>query len=586
MTPKTSPLRAIRALVVPASLAFGAASSARAAEPPADLVLRNGLIVTMDAARPRAEAMAARGATIVAVGSWREVQPYVGPRTEVIDLQGRLAVPGFIEGHGHFMGIGRARLGLDLTTAQSWDAIVTMVAGAARTAAPGAWIVGRGWHQEKWNPKPSPSVEGFPTHQALSAVSPHNPVLLVHASGHAAFANAKAMELAGITRDTTDPAGGEILRDSRGEATGLLRETAQRPVDRALARARERRSAAEIEAEERKVVQLATDECLSKGITTFEDAGSPFETIDLFKRLAGEGRLGIRLWVMARDSMEALRDKLARYRTVDAADHRLTVRAIKHAIDGALGSRGAWLLEPYADLPTSTGLNTTPIPVIEETARLALQHGYQLCVHAIGDRANRETLDLYERAFRSRGGGKDLRWRVEHAQHLHPDDIPRFAQLGVIAAMQGVHCTSDGPWVVARLGEKRAREGAYVWRKLLQRGAVIANGTDAPVEDVSPVASFYSSVTRRLADGSLFYSDQRMTREEALRSYTLDAAYAGFEETSRGSLVPGKLADVTVLSRDIMSVPEDQIAGAEVVYTILGGKVAYTRQAERPAQSR
>ena len=561
-------------LLAVATIADG---NAAAPAPPADLVLRNGTIVTMDPARPRVQALAARGDTIVAVGSWSEIEPLVGPRTEVIDLQGRLAIPGFIEGHGHFTGMGRVRLGLDLAAARSWEEIVAMVAQAARQAAPGEWILGRGWHQEKWASPPSPSVEGFPTHEALSRVSPANPVLLTHASGHASFANAKAMELAGITRETRDPAGGQILRDVRGEPIGAFRETADEALRRALAEARARRTPAQVEAEERKVVELATRECLSKGITTFHDAGSPFTTIDLFKQLADQGRLGIRLWVMVRDTIEAQRANLARYRMIDTGDKRLTVRAIKHSIDGALGSRGAWLLAPYADLPGSTGLNTTPIPDIEASARLALEHGFQLCVHAIGDRANRETLDLYERAFRAYRGVKDLRWRVEHAQHLHPDDIPRFARLGVIASMQGVHCTSDGPWVPKRLGDQRSREGAYVWQKLLQSGALIANGTDAPVEDVSPIASFHASVTRRLADGTAFYPDQRMTREQALRSYTLDAAYAGFQETSRGSLVAGKLADVTVLSRDILSLPEDEIPGTEVVYTILGGKIAYRK---------
>jgi predicted amidohydrolase YtcJ len=568
-----------RRAVVLALLGLATIGDSQAAPPtrPADLVLRNGVIVTMDAARPRAQALAARGDSIVAVGSWHDVESYVGPRTEVIDLQGRLAIPGFIEAHGHFAGIGRVRLGLDLAAARSWEEIVAMVAEAARQAPPGEWILGRGWHQEKWAHPPSLSVEGFPTHEALSRVSPANPVLLTHASGHASFANAKAMELAGISSETRDPDGGQILRDARGEPIGVFRETADEPLERALAEARARRTPAQVEAEDRKVVELATHECLSKGITTFHDAGSPFTTIDLFKRLADQGQLGIRLWVMVRDTVEAQRANLARYRMIDVGDKRLTVRAIKHAIDGALGSRGAWLLAPYADLPGSTGLNTTPIPVIEESARLAVQHGFQLCVHAIGDRANRETLDLYERAFRARGGGKDLRWRIEHAQHLHPDDIPRFARLAVIAAMQGVHCTSDGPWVPKRLGDRRSREGAYVWQKLLQSGAVIANGTDAPVEDVSPIASFHASVTRRLADGTAFYPDQRMTREQALRSYTLDAAFAAFQETSRGSLALGKLADITVLSRDIMSVPDDQILGTEVVYTILGGKVAYRK---------
>ena len=564
-----------------AGLAVAASTSPRptAAAPPepADLVLRNGRIVTMDPARPSAEALAARGETIVAVGSWPEVEPFVGPRTEVIDLGGRLAVPGLIEGHGHFTGIGETRLGLDLTQARSWDQIVAMVAQAAAAAAPGEWIVGRGWHQEKWTSPPAPAVEGFPVHASLSRVSPRNPVLLEHASGHAAFVNGQALERGGIGRRTRPPAGGEILRDSRGEPTGLLRETAAGPVEQALADARDRRTPAQVEAHFRKVVELATRECLSKGITSFQDAGSSFETIDGLERLADEGALGLRLWVMVRDDPPALAEKLARYRTVGGGAKRLTVRAIKHSLDGALGSRGAWLLAPYSDLAESTGLETTPLAVIEETARLALRHGYQLCVHAIGDRANRETLDLFERAFRARGNGKDLRWRIEHAQHLHPADIPRFGALGVIAAMQGIHATSDGPWVPRRLGERRTAEGAYVWQKLLGGGAVIANGTDAPVEDVNPIASFYASVSRRLPDGSVFHADQRMSREQALRSYTIDAAFAAFEDESKGSLVPGKLADVTVLSRDIMSVPEAEIPGTEVVYTVLGGKVAYKK---------
>jgi predicted amidohydrolase YtcJ len=552
-------------------------STAAAPPEPADLVLRNGRLVTLDPARPVAEALAARGERIVAVGSWADVEPHVGPRTSVLDLAGRLAVPGFIEGHGHFMGLGETKLGLDLTRARSWDDIVALVAEAARGAAAGEWILGRGWHQEKWDAAPTPSVEGFPVHRSLSLVSPRNPVLLEHASGHASFVNAKALELAGIGRDTPPPPGGEILRDARGEPTGLLRETAAGPVERALADARARRAPAQVEADFRKVVDLATRESLAKGITTFQDAGSSFATIDRLRRLAGEGALGIRLWVMVRDDPAALAEKLGPYRTVGAGKDRLTVRAIKHSLDGALGSRGAWLLEPYSDLPTTSGLETTPLAVIEQTARLALQHGYQLCVHAIGDRANRETLDLFERTFRPRGGGRDLRWRIEHAQHLHPDDVPRFGRLGVIAAMQGVHATSDGPWVPRRLGERRTREGAYVWQKLLRTGALIANGTDAPVEDVDPIASFHSSVSRRLADGTVFLPEERMTREQALRSYTIDAAWAGFEEGIKGSLEAGKLADMTVLSRDILGVPEAEIPGTTVVYTILGGRVVHPR---------
>ena len=294
--------------------------------------------------------------------------------------------------------------------------------------------------------------------------------------------------------------------------------------------------------------------------------------------MASEGKLRLRLWVMIRDSNERMAQRLAAYRLVDGYGKRLTIRAIKHSIDGALGSRGAWLLEPYSDLPSSTGLETTPVATIEETAKLAMANGYQLCVHAIGDRANRETLNIFEAAFKANPDKKDVRWRIEHAQHLHPADIPRFGKLGVIASMQGIHCTSDAVFVPARLGAKRSEEGAYVWQKLMKSGAVVSNGTDAPVEDVDPIASYYASVTRRLKDGSTFYPDQRMSRQEALRSYTRNAAYAAFEEGSKGSLAVGKLADVTVLSKDILSVPDDEIQGARVDYTIVGGAIAYERK--------
>jgi predicted amidohydrolase YtcJ len=280
---------------------------------------------------------------------------------------------------------------------------------------------------------------------------------------------------------------------------------------------------------------------------------------------------------MLRASNTELAAKLPRYRIIGEGDNHLTVRAIKRMMDGALGSRGAWFLAPYADKPESSGLATEQPADIRRTAGLAIEHGFQLCVHAIGDRANRETLDIYEQAFRANPGKKDLRWRIEHAQHIDPADIPRFGKLGVVAAMQGIHCTSDAPYVLLRLGARRAAEGAYVWQKLMQSGAVVGNGTDAPVEDVSPIASFYATVSRRLKDGSVFYPDQRMSREEALRSYTRNNAWAGFEEDLKGSLETGKLADVTVLSRDIMTVPEEQIPSTEVVYTVVGGKVVYAR---------
>jgi predicted amidohydrolase YtcJ len=548
----------------------------------ADLVLQHGTIITMDEGQPRAQALAIRRGRIVAIGSDDVVAPYVGPGTLSIDLAGSTTIPGFIEGHGHFLSLGEAKMGLDLRKTTSWDEIVAMVRDAARSSRPGEWIVGRGWHQEKWTTLPRPSVEGFPVHAALSAISPNNPVLLTHASGHATIANGKAMEMAGITSSTPNPDGGEILHDSRGEPIGVFRENAQQLVRAARIQALAARTVGKIDADNRKAVRLATNECLSKGVTSFEDAGSSFAEIEFFKKLADEESLTIRLWVMADDSLFKMKQDFPRQRVVGYGNNHLTVRAIKCYMDGALGARGAWLLQPYSDFPSSTGLNTTPIDSIAELAELAIRDSLQICVHAIGDRANRETLDLYQRVFSLHPDRANLRWRIEHAQHLHPSDIPRFGSLGVIAAMQGIHCTSDAPFVLTRLGEERAKEGAYVWRSLLDNGAVIVNGTDTPVEDVDPIPCYYASVTRKLADGSVFYPDQRMTRLEALRSYTLDAAYGAFEEGVKGSLTPGKLADIAILSGNLLEVSEDQIPAIYVLATIVDGKIAY----ERPGQKR
>ena len=536
---------------------------------PADLVLHNGKIVTVDDANPEAQALAVRGNEIVAVGTNDEVDAYRSEMTAVIDLDGRLAIPGFIEGHGHFLGVGNAQMQLRLMDTQNWEEVVSMVAAAVEQVEPGQLIRGRGWHQEKWDPLPEPNIEGFPFHDRLSEVSPDNPVLLTHASGHATFANARAMEMSGITRNTPNPDGGEILRDSRNNPIGVFRETASRLLSAASADA--------TPPDPRRQVELAVAEALSKGVTSFQDAGSSFETVDLLKSMVDDGSLGIRLWVMLRESNEALAARGADYRMVGYGDNHLTVRAIKRSIDGALGSRGAWLLEPYSDSPESTGLNTTTPESISNTAAWAIANDFQLCVHAIGDRANRETLDIFQRVFEANPDKSDLRWRDEHTQHLHPDDIPRFAELGVIASMQGVHCTSDAPYVVARLGEQRAEQGAYVWKTLLETGAVVSNGTDAPVEDVSPLASYYATVSRKLADGSVFYPDQRLSRLEALQTYTINAAFAAFEEDIKGSLSVGKLADITVLSKDVMTISEDEIPSTEVLYTIVGGKVMYSQ---------
>ncbi|HSR68807.1 MAG TPA: amidohydrolase [Acidobacteriota bacterium] len=545
-----------------------AAACGGTAQQPADLVLKNGKIATVDENNSEVQALAAREGRIVALGSDADIEAYLGPSTEVVDLQGRRAIPGFIEGHGHFMGIGNAELILDLTTPRSWQEIVDLVAAAVEKSEPGEWIMGRGWHQDKWQSVPDPNYEGFPYHDGLSKVSPDNPVMLTHASGHAAFVNAKALQVSGVDGGTPDPQGGEILRDSKGKLVGLLRETAQRLMD----------TPDGSEERARKMAELAAQECLRKGITSFQDAGSGFQTIDLFKTLVDEGKMPLRLWVMIRASNESLEKNLADYRVEGYGDNKLTVRAIKVSIDGALGSRGAWLLEPYSDAPELTGLNLVPMDEVYETAQLAIEHDYQLCIHAIGDRGNREVLNLYEKVFQEHPDKSGLRWRIEHAQHLHPDDIERFAGLEVIASMQAVHATSDGPWVPDRLGEKRSREGAYLWKTLLESGAVVTNGTDAPVEDVSPIASYYSAVSRMMVNGKRFYPDERLNREQALRTYTINNAYAAFEEDLKGSLEVGKLADVTVLSKDILEIPEEEIPTAQVDHTIVGGEIVYTRK--------
>ena len=318
----------------------------------------NGKIVTVDDAVPEAQALAVRGDRIVALGSSAEIRRYAGPATQVVDLQGQLAIPGFIEGHGHFNGVGTAELQLKLMKTTSWDEIVSMVAAAVKTAKPGQWIYGRGWHQEKWTSRPNPHVEGFPTHASLDAASPDNPVVLTHASGHASFANGRALQLSGVTKTTPNPSGGEIIRDASGEPTGLLRERASGLIRGGTGEPG--LTAEERLARARKVLELASREAVSKGVTTFQDAGASFSDVDLMKAMVDEGKLGVRLWVMIRENNAALAQNLAKYRMVDYGSGHLTVRAIKHSIDGALGSRGAWLLEPYPDKPDSTGLNTTP----------------------------------------------------------------------------------------------------------------------------------------------------------------------------------------------------------------------------------
>lgn len=552
-------------MVGPLSLSIGVIVAGWASPETATLVLRHGKIVTMNPAQPQAQAIAIVGDRIAAIGSDEDVQTLVAPSTRVIDLGGKLVVPGFIESHGHLLGIGQAKVVLDLVGTTSEEQIAQMVKSRAAQVPPGQWIVGRGWDQNDWPEK------RFPTFRSITAAAPDHPVYLTRIDGHAGWANQKAMELAGLGKDTPDPAGGRLIRDEHGRPTGVFIDRAQELITSKIP--------PPSRTQQKQALMLAIQECLAWGVTSFHDAGASRQVIDLYKELLRENKLALRLYVMlAGGDQDLLNDYFTRGPEIGLGDQRLTIRAIKLVADGALGSRGAALLEDYADDPGNKGLLILSEDQIVRVADRALRHGFQVCTHAIGDRANRVVLDAYARAFRQHPQVKDPRFRLEHAQILDEADIPRLAHLGVIASMQATHCTSDMPWVPDRLGQARTQEGAYVWQKLLRSGARIANGSDAPVESLNPLWGFYAAVTRQDHHGQPpggWYPDQRMTREEALRSFTRDAAYAAFEENIKGSLEKGKLADMVVLSKDIMTIPASEILHTRVVMTILGGQIVY-----------
>ncbi len=545
---------------------------------PADLIISGGPIYTMNATNSIVEAVAIKSDTILFVGSKADAEKYKDEKTQMIELKGATMTPGFIESHGHIMGLGYNELRLDLMNIKSYDEMVEMVKQAVAKAQPGQWILGRGWHQDKWDKKPEKMVKGFQTHEKLSEVSPNNPVYLGHASGHAGFANAKAMQLAGVNQMSIESLesnlgeGGEIIRDKLGNPTGIFNERAQGLISKYIPENTEETNA--------QALDLAMAACARNGITGFHDAGASRDNIELFKKFKTAGKLKSRLYVMITGGDRNLIQSW--YKKGPEIDPRgVTIRAIKLNCDGALGSRGAWLLEAYSDRPGFFGMATLPMDTVLKTSRDGLKYGFQVCSHAIGDRANQEILNRYEIAFKENPGVTDHRFRIEHAQHLFPGDIPRFGKLGVIAAMQAIHLSSDRPWASERLGEKRIKEGAYMWQSLLKSGAKVINGTDVPVEPINPIASFYASVTRKTLKGEPeggYEPEEKMTREQALRSYTLDAAYGAFEEKLKGSIEPGKLADFTVFSQDIMTVPENDLLKTEVVMTVLGGKKVFEKQ--------
>jgi len=543
----------------------------------ATLIIHGGPIYTVDSIQSMVEAVATINSIILFAGSLEEAEQYKNEQTQVIDLEGKTMTPGLIEGHGHFMGLGYNELNLDLMNTKSYQEIVDAVAEKVKTTEPGEWILGRGWHQSKWDSVPKETVDGFQTHDRLSEVSPDNPVYLTHASGHAGFANAKAMEIAGVqilSKEGIDKfkvEGGEVMRDEIGRPTGIFNERAQSLIREHIPETTAEKNA--------KAFELAVAACHRLGITGFHDAGIGAETIALYEKMKVDEKMKVRLYAMLTGWDKELLDEWYEKGPMVDTDNLVTIRSVKLNCDGALGSRGAWLLESYSDRPGHFGHETLPMDFVKETALNGLKNGFQVCSHAIGDRANKEILDRYESALEELpDANKDHRFRIEHAQHLHPDDIPRFAELGVIPAMQAVHLSSDRPWAIDRLGEKRIKEGAYMWQDLLKSGIPIVNGTDVPVEPLNPIASLYASISRKTLKGNPeggYEPEQKMTREQALRSYTLDAAYGAFEEHIKGSITAGKLADFTIYNQDIMKVPEEEFLKTEIAMTIFDGEVVF-----------
>jgi predicted amidohydrolase YtcJ len=544
------------------------APSLLSAQAPADLVLTNGRIYTVDNARPVVSALAARDGRIVFIGSDAEAKALAGAGSRLIDLHGATVVPGIVDAHAHLLGLGIMLSETNVAGATSYQEVIDRVKAWAKDVKPGQWIVGRGWDQNRW-----PTKE-FPSHEALSRAFPQNPVVLERIDGHAVLANAKAMELAGVTASTREPSGGRIVRLSSGAPSGVFVDNAESLIERAIPSLSG--------ADTRKAILAAIAECNRWGLTGVHDPGENAGTIAIYEELAKAGNYNLRNYVMLSDpgaptSSAALDNPYLRRGPQSALyDGHLWVRAIKLYADGALGSRGAALLAPYSDDTANSGLLVSQPAHLEAWAEAGLRRGFQINVHAIGDRGNRNVLDAFETALRTVPKA-DHRFRIEHAQVLSPTDIPRFAKLGVIPSMQATHQTSDMPWAESRLGPERIR-GAYAWRSLLNTGVIIPNGTDFPVEEVNPLLTFHAAVTRQnpanMPAGG-WYPDQKMSREEALQSMTIWPAYAGFQESILGSITPGKYADFVVLDRDIMRVPDTQILGARVMSTWIGGKAVY-----------
>ena len=507
-----------------------------------------------------------RGDRIVLVGTSPAALELRGPDTRVVDAEGATLVPGLQDSHGHFTELGASLQVLQLRGTSSYDEIVQMVRARAATARPGEWIEGRSWDQNDW------PVKDWPHHQALSEAAPNNPVYLTRVDGHAALVNKMALDVAGVTSKTPDPPGGRVIRDDKGDPAGVLIDSAQ---DLVAAKIPEP-SAAQLEDQ----ILLADEQARRLGLTLVHDAGTTPTVVAAYKRLIDDGKLKTRLYVMLRGPMSMLEQEFKHGPLINYANHHLSVRAIKIGADGALGSRGAALLEPYSDEPTTSGLMTTPPNEIYAVTLAAARAGFQTCIHAIGDRGNRVAMDVFERVQREVPGARDLRMRNEHAQILDAAEIPRFAKLNVIASMQATHATSDMPWVPARIGRERMEEGAYVWKRLLATGVVLANGSDFPVEEPNPMLGFYASITRQDPKGQPaggWMPEERMTRDETLKSFTWNAAYASHTEKDLGSIEVGKLADLVLLDKNVMTVEPRDILSTQAIMTIIGGEIVYER---------
>lgn len=498
------------------------------------------------------------------------------PDIQIIDANGNFVMPGFIDAHAHLMALGKNKANLDFLQTNSWEEVIEMVEKRVAETEAGTWITGRGWHQEKWNSQPEKIVEGFPVHDQLSAISPDHPVVLTHASGHGIIANAKAMELANIHSETQIPEGGIMLLNSENKPTGIFQENAMDLILNVYQNELNNKSEEEKHQDWMNYLRLAEEEALSHGVTSLHDASIEFEDALKFKELADKNQLNLRIYAMLSDYalQNTPKEQLQKHIESTRNDKFFTNTAVKAFVDGALGSRGAWFIEDYTDLPGYKGENVTAFESLEKTARLAKELNVQVCIHAIGDRGNREVIDVFEKVLKDNIGEK--RWRIEHAQHLHPDDIQRIADLDIIASMQTIHCTSDAPYVVRRIGEKRAEEGAYVWQTLLQKEVIIANGTDAPIEKINPFENIYAAVTRKdLNSNEAFYPDQKLSREKALEIYTQSNAYAAFEEDWKGKIEKNFVADIIVLDTNLLTCDLDELPNTKVLYTLVNGEIKY-----------